>query len=118
MTEVRIIMAIEPRAYREAIGEVIGDLRPNFKVTIVESENLIEEVVRLDPELVICAQPESLIPGGRPAWVEYRPYAKIAARVKLDGRYTELEEVGLEDLLSIADEAEEYFRTNNDLKNG
>lgn len=114
----RIVMAIEPRAYREAIGEAVQTLRPNFSVMIVESEDLVEEVARLDPELVFCARPDSLIPDGRSAWVEFRPYAEPAARVSLDGKYTELKEVELEDLLSIADETEELFRTMKNLRNG
>lgn len=114
----RIVMAIEPRAYREAIGEVFRELRPSFEVLIVESEALVEEVARLDPELVFCAQPDSLVPDGRSAWVEFRPYAEPAARVSLDGKYAELEEVELEDLLGVADETEVLSRTTGALRKG
>jgi hypothetical protein len=31
------------------------------------------DVARFDPQLVICSQPNTVDPGGRPAWVELPP---------------------------------------------
>lgn len=104
--KVRVLIAIEPRSYREVIGEAIQSLRPQLKVLIVEPDDLAEEVARLDPELIICGQPEDTIPKSKSVWVEYRPYAEPAARISMNGRYRELSEVELEDLLSVADEVE------------
>jgi hypothetical protein len=46
--------------------------------------------------------------------VEFRPYEELPARVCLAGRRWELEEVELEDLLSIVDRTEELVRTGRD----
>ncbi len=106
----RIVLAMEPRSYREAIGSAIRALRPYVEVAIVEPGVLASEVVRLDPELVICGQPNTVTPNDRPAWVEYRPYDEWA-ELCLDGRRSKLADVQLDDLLSIVDEAEELART-------
>jgi hypothetical protein len=110
----RIVMAVEPRSYREAIGSAIRALRPHVEVDIVEPGVLASEVVRLDPELVICGQPDTVTPNRRPAWVEYRPYDEWA-EVCLEGRRSKLADVQLDDLLSIVDEAEELTRTKGEL---
>ncbi len=106
----RILLAVEPRSYREAIGSAIRGLRPHVEVAIVEPGVLASEVVRLDPELVVCGQPDTVTPNRRPAWVEYRPYDDWA-EVCLDGRRSKLADVQLDDLLSIVDETEELART-------
>ncbi len=106
----RIVLAVEPRSYREAIGSAIRGLRPHVEVEVVEPGMLASEVVRLDPELVVCGQPNTVAPNGRLAWFEYRPYDDWA-EFCLDGRRSKLADVQLDDLLSIVDEAEELTRT-------
>ncbi len=108
----RIVLAVEPRSYREAIGSAIRGLRPHVEVAIVEPGVLASEVVRRDPELVVCDQPNTVTPNGRPAWFEYRPYDDWA-ELCLDGRRSRLDDVQLDDLLSIVDEAEELARTTS-----
>ena len=99
-------MAIEPRSYREVIGEAIQGLRPHLEVAIVEPDALEPEIARLDPELVICSLPSIAVANGRPAWIEFHPYEQPAARIYVGSRWFELEEVELEDLLWAIDEAE------------
>ena len=106
MGKMRILLAMEPRSYREAIGSAIGALRPHVEVAIVEPSVLVSEVVRLDPELVICGQPNTVTSKGRPGWVEYRPYDDWA-ELCLEGRRSQLANVQFGDLLSIVDQAEE-----------
>ncbi|PLS87492.1 MAG: hypothetical protein CYG60_01610 [Actinobacteria bacterium] len=106
-------MAVEPRSYREAIGIAIRGLRPHVEVAIVEPGVLAPEVVRLEPELVICGQPNTVTTTDRPAWVEYRPYDDWA-EVCLDGNRSKLADVQLDDLISIVDEAEEVAGRKDD----
>ncbi len=107
----RVVVACEPRYYREVIGETIRGLRPAVEVVIVDPEELADGVSHLDPDLVISVHPASLDPGSRSAWVEFVPYEKPAATVSIGGRRQELEELMLEDLLSVVDEADELSRT-------
>ena len=106
----RVLMAIEPRSYREVIGEAIRGLRPHLEVVIVEPDALEQEMAHLDPGLVVCSRPEITSANGRPAWIEFHPYVQPAARIYVGGRRFELEEVELEDLLSVIDEAERLAR--------
>ena len=111
----QVIVAIEPRSYRQVIGEALRGLRPHIEVAVLDPDTLRAGVTRLEPDLVFANSPDTYGPNVRSAWVEFRPYEEPPARVCLGGRRWELEEVELEDLLSIVDEAEELSRTTKDL---
>ena len=113
----RVLVAIEPRLYRETIGRALRGLRPRLEVVVVEPEDLWAAVVRLNPELVFADRPDSLPDAGRFAWVEFRPYEQPPAKISLGERWRELEEVELSDLLSVVDETEELTRTTKELGN-
>ena len=106
----RVVVAIEPRIYREAIGESIRAVRPHVEVYVLDPDTLGTGLRRLGPELVFSNRPDTFASEGRSAWVEFLPYEHPPARVRLAGRRRELEEVELEDLLSIVDEAEELAK--------
>lgn len=108
-----VVFAIEPRSYRQVMGEALRSMRPHLEVVVLEPGTLEAAVARLDPDLVFANRPASS-PSDGPAWVEFRPYEQPPARVRLAGRRWELEEVGLEDLLSLVDRAEEIVRTGRD----
>jgi hypothetical protein len=114
---VRVIIAIEPRSYRQVIGKAIQALRPHLEVVVLEPDTLRAGVERLDPELVFADLPNTLVPTGRAAWVEFRPYEEPPVRICLAGRRWELEAVELDDLLSIVDKTEEHARRTRELGN-
>jgi hypothetical protein len=72
----RVLIAIEPRSYRE----VIRGLRPHLEVAIVEPD-------ALEPELVICSRPSVAATNGRAAWIAFRPYDQPAAKIYVGDRY-------------------------------
>lgn len=113
--KLQVIVAIEPRSYRQVIGQTIQALRPHVEVMVLEPSTLRAGVERLDPGLVFGNRPDPSAPHGRSAWVEFLPYEEPPARVCLGGRRWELEAVELEDLLSLVDEAEELLRAGRDL---
>jgi hypothetical protein len=114
---VLVILAIEPRSYRQVIGKVIQALRSHIEVVVLEPDTLRAGVTRLDPALVFANQPDTFIPTGRAAWVEFLPYEEPPAQICLAGRRWELETVELDDLLSPEDQTEELARTTRDLGN-
>jgi hypothetical protein len=113
----RSLIAIEPRSYREVIGSAIQHLRPHIEVLIVEPEELVEEVVRLDPELVICSTPDTRMGSSKHSWVEYRPYEETACRVSVGSKNWQLKNVGFKDLLSVVDQTEKLVQRKNPLRN-
>lgn len=113
----QVIVAIEPRSYRQVIGRVLQALRPHTEVIVLDPDMLRAGIARLDPDLVFANCPDTFSPTGRPAWVQFRPYEEPPAQVCLGGQRWELEEVELDDLLSIVDETEDLTRTTRALGN-
>jgi hypothetical protein len=108
---IKILVALAPRAYRTVIGRAIQALKPHLEVTVVEPDELHAKVARLEPALVISSQPKPTTSEGGPAWVDFRPYDEPSASVCIGGRCARLFEPGLNDLLSVVDEAERLSRT-------
>lgn len=113
----RVLISIEPRSYREAIGETLRSLRPHLEVAVVEPQDLWKEVARFKPALVMADRPDTLPTADRREWVEFRPYEVPPARIFLGGRVRELVKVDLPVLLSIVDEAEEQAKRSADAPN-
>jgi hypothetical protein len=111
----KVLIAIEPRSYREAMGGALQGLRPHLDIVVAEPEDLWEEIIRFEPALVIADRPDTLQTAGRRDWVEFRPYLEPPARVHLGGQRRDMKKVDLPDLLSVVDEAEELGRTSRDL---
>ena len=106
----KVMVAVEPRAYRGAIGEAVGMLRPGLEVVVAEPEELGAAVTRSEPDVVLCGRRKGAGCEGGPIWVEYRPYTGPRATVCIRGRCEEVDVVGLGDLLAIVDRAEELVR--------
>jgi CheY-like chemotaxis protein len=51
---VRVLVANEPRSYREAFAFAFRTLRPHVEAIVVEPEALEREALRLRPDLVVC----------------------------------------------------------------
>jgi hypothetical protein len=113
----KVLISIEPRAYRDAIGGALQDLRPHLEVAIVEPEALQEEILRFGPELVFASQPETLTLTGKHGWVEFRPYEETPTKIRIGGRLRVLRQLDLPNLLSTVDEAEELSQLTTDFPN-
>jgi hypothetical protein len=108
----RVLMANEPRAYREGIAAVIGQLRPEVEVRIVEPDALDTSIERFSPDMVICSKATDALKGGVRVWVELYPDNDALSVANIGGRRMEYAEIQLPDLLSIVDKAEELAQTN------
>src|SRR4028118_2143359 len=99
-----VLIAIEPRSYRQVIGQTIQALRPHVEVVVLEPSTLGAGVTRLDPDLVFADRPDdACAPTGRPAWVEFRPYEQPPARECLARGGWGRAAGELSDLLAIVD---------------
>src|SRR5688500_13436417 len=90
--QMRVLLAFEDdyRAYRGVIAAAIQILRPQAEaVETAGLEALREEIERFAPQLVICSRPNTVDPGGRPAWVELPMDPLRPTRVCVGGRYSE-----------------------------
>ena len=107
-----MITANEPRAYRESISEVLGELRPNLEVTSVRPETLEESVILHKPHVVICSEVTSVVRDMVPIWVELYPEHSSKSVVSIERQRTEVEDMQLSDLLSIVDRAQELTQSS------
>jgi hypothetical protein len=101
----RVLLANEPRSYRESIAAVFRQLRPELLVKVVEPEALDGNVVSFDPHVAICSRVTDIVRERVPVWVELYPEQAAHSVVSEGGRLTEFAEIQLRDLLGILDRA-------------
>ncbi|MDP9374541.1 MAG: hypothetical protein M3Q65_19240 [Chloroflexota bacterium] len=102
-----IILANEPRAYREVIAAACWRLRPQLAVTVVEPDELdarLRHRGRDERWLVVHSRPSPAVEAGSFAWVRFAPDGEPGATVGLAGHRATLAVVGLDNLLAILDE--------------
>lgn len=68
----RILLANEPRSYREAFADAFRTLRPHVEAITVAPEALEEEMVRLHPDIVVCSRTTPAIKAATGSWIEVR----------------------------------------------
>jgi hypothetical protein len=116
MVEMRVLVAHEDehRAYREAIAASIGLLRPHVEVATCSPDELGAELVRFDPQVVICGAPGRPDPGHTPAWVELPDGPWQPARIRVGDGRRERVDLDLVGLLGVVEEAEKFLRAQAD----
>ena len=112
----KLVVAMEPRSYREAIGAFFREVRENLDVSVVDPVMLEETVTRFKPDLVFSSDPKTASTGRWPAWLEFHSdtYGQ-AVTLYLDAEYSKIEDADLGDLLSIVDRVERSLANNNRL---
>ncbi len=101
----RVLLANEPRSYRQAIAAVLRDLRPGVEFGETEPEDLDRHVVRRAPQLVICSRATPTVRSAAPSWVElYKDHGSLSP-VSTRREQSTVEEMELSDLLLIVDRA-------------
>ncbi len=110
MDQLRILVANEPRAYRDVIAGAFQALRPQATVSTAAPEDLDREVLRQAPQLVICSQLTDVVRTWPPAWVLLYPNGESRAVVSLAGEQTTVGEIEFGFLLGLIDRTEQRLR--------
>ncbi len=110
---VRIIVAVNPRMYREVIALSLHQHRPDAEVLLCPFEAALhQEIGRFRPHLVVLDDNDGAAPDGR-SGVLYRVEillgASMDARISVDGRAWKVKDICTEDLLAVMDEAEKMI---------
>ena len=108
---VRVLVTVEPRMYREAIGFGLHRNRPEAEVMFVPDGILDGRVESFAPHVLVRndsdrAVPEGLL-GSVVCRVEVLYTDGMAARVSAGASSYRIEDATMEDLLALVDEAEE-----------
>lgn len=100
----RLVIGNEPRCYREAIAAALRELRPEVEVHDVEAADLDAEVLRLQPEMVICSALTWSVATTPLSWVVLYPDGGSRTELCVAGERTTLENAEFSHLLAAVDE--------------
>ena len=106
----RILVANEPRLYREVFADAFREFRPHTEVITAEPDILDREVLRFHPDLVIC----DITPTVRAvaySWIEIRE-ENGALVFSSSGTWPAGTDVRLDDLLSFIDQSQTMIQHN------
>jgi hypothetical protein len=110
MSGLRILLANEPRSYRETLAAALRILKPNIEVFVVDPDELDAEVERLGPQVVICSRATPIVKARSLAWVELYPEHGSVSMVSVGGKRSTIAGIGLGDLLMVIERTETLAR--------
>lgn len=103
MEHIRVMVANEPRSYREAIGSALGELRPETQVTVASPEELDGAVLSLHPHVVVCSKLTDAVREHVLTWIVLYPDGKPLVVVSVDGEETHPADLMVDGLMEIVD---------------
>ena len=103
MDGLRILLANDPRAYRETLAAALQALRPDTEVRTTKLKALLHELESFAPQLVICSNLTPAVETNVLAWVELYSGHGPLSTVSIGGRRSVTSGIELPDLLSIVD---------------
>ena len=104
MAGIRILVANEPRSYRDVLALALRGLRPCAEVIVGGAADLGTEVALHRPHLVLRSSAESPEGLSSVGWVVLNPGGSASAVVTIGGRRTTIADVNLADLISLVDQ--------------
>ena len=104
MSTLRIVVANEPRSYRDSLAVALRCLRAELEIMTAEPADLSAEIARLLPQLVICSWLTSAVEDQVGAWIVLPADRAAPAVISVDGERRVLAEAHLQDLVAVADQ--------------
>ena len=103
MEPLRVLVTHPQRTYREAIGNVLRALRPEFGVTIVTPGELGTAIDDVGPDLVLAGHAPPSGAASPRAWLELYPCQENYCVIHRDGRRTVVPDIDLDAILVLVD---------------
>jgi hypothetical protein len=97
----RVLVANEPRSYREAIAFALLQAGQALEVFLVEPENLDREAARLVPQVVICSHATLVVRDLAVTYIELYPDHGPLSYICIDGEHSEVDGIDFSGLLAI-----------------
>jgi hypothetical protein len=104
--KMRILVANEPRSYREAFTQAFQALRPHVESIAVDPDALDREALRLRPDLVVCERVTPTVETVARCWIELRVEGERLVSASKPRMPSGGGEVDLAYLLSFIDRSE------------
>lgn len=90
-----VLVANEPRVYREALAGALAALRPEASVVAVEPAELDGMVIRTRPDLVFCSSLAPAVEAGSRAWTLLYPDGTPRVETSVNGEREVVADLGL-----------------------
>src|SRR5947209_255484 len=104
---VRVLVSLELRSYREAIGKALQYKHPQAQVHIADPEIFDLEMMYFEPHVVICSQTTPAVRDAALCWVKILMVGQdLRAVVSVGGKCKIVSDITLSELLSLIEEAE------------
>ena len=103
MPDIQVIVANEPRIYREAIAAALQEMRPGIATIAVDPADLAAGIDQYHPDLTICSQLIAAVETDAPAWVLLHPECDDCAVMSVAGEQQMTDHVTLADLIAVVD---------------
>jgi hypothetical protein len=101
MTSPLVLVANEPRAYRETIALALKALRPEAEVLAIEPAELDAEVERRRPDIAVCSELSPTVDAVVPSWVLLYPDGANMTVVSVGGERSITGSLALDDLADM-----------------
>ncbi len=96
-----ILLANEPRAYREVLAAALGCLHPQLTIAVLEPADLVPQLRYTRPVLVIYSEADPVVEASAAARVQLHPGGAGHSVVALAGQAATVADFQLGDLLAL-----------------
>ncbi len=103
------MITVQPLMYREALALALHNRRPDIEFLVGSEDSLDGEVERFAPHLLVRNDTDRAdIERMKDAlcWIEILYSDSLNARVSLDGKIWEIEDISIDDLISLIEQTE------------
>jgi len=106
MDTMRVLVANEPRSYRDVIVAAFQEFRPHVEVMTADPEDLDREILRVNPHLVVCSHLTEAVESYPLSWVMLYPNNETRTVISIGGEQTVGADIEFNNLLSVIDRTE------------
>lgn len=103
-----VVLANEPRAYRETIAVALGMLSPQATVYVLEPDKLDQFVIEHKPQVVLCSELTDAVRTHVPTWAVLYPDGTERAEVQIEGKPVAMPDIELNGIVRLIDETDEH----------
>lgn len=101
-----ILLANEPRAYRETMAVAIGMLCPDKTVIVAEPERLDEFIIEHLPDVVLCSHLTATLESNVATWAVLYPDGSGETVIQIDGQRQTILEIQLNGIVRLIQQAD------------
>lgn len=113
MRNVRVLIANEPRTYREAFAEALRFIRPGAEIVEAQAEDLDREVERFRPDVVLCSTVSPTVQNMVENWVLLYPENEPLVMISTAGELSTVSDVDLDDIIALVDRSADLINNNH-----